>query len=332
LHCFVEKIPTTQETETYCAAVYYYKNSRSRLDLFSKLPFSVRSRQDKKLLANLEAIDAPILFESLKTTCLVYQDQLAKRRKILRFHNIEHLYFEGIAASEKNLLRKLVFKWEAFKYKGYEKILSRFDRIAALSHYENNYVNSHFGNSTYIPVFHGNEKVSNLDGIGKYALYHGDLRMSDNKRVAENLIEVFREIPDVELVIAAGAAFEDYFTKRIKGLNHIKYVTLKDFAHLKQLINDSHINLVFSYQKSGTKLKLMNALFYGRFCIINDNIMDDPKIQPLCEIANTNQAIIDQVNRLKHISYHGYAQRQQLLETHMSDYKNAQTLVDLIFG
>ena len=31
-------------------------------------------------------------------------------------------------------------------------------------------------------------------------------------------------------------------------------------------------------------------------------------------------------------SYHGYAQRQQLLETHMSDYKNAQTLVDLIFG
>ncbi|MFT3796800.1 hypothetical protein [Flavobacterium sp.] len=332
LHCFVEEIPTREtELEQLAARVYYYKNSKHPFSFFSWLPFSVQSRDDKTLLKNLQAVDAPILFKGLKTTYLVYRGFLTDRKKLLRLHNIEQDYFGGISKSETRWHKKFVYWAEAIKFKRYEKIIGRFEKVAALSKFENEYINAQFGNSVYVPVFHGNPTVSKLDGVGKYAIYHGDLRMSDNIRVAENLIDIFKKIPDVKLVIASNSN-EDHFNNLIGEAANISYVSIENFEHLKQLLEQAHINLIFSYQRSGTKLKLMNSLYYSRFCLINQNIMDDENVSQLCEFANSNEEIINKVNILKNLAFNDYEQRKRVLETEMNDHKNAEILAKIILG
>lgn len=330
-HCFVDVIPDENPAlESITEKVYYYQNNKNPFYFFSKLPFSVISRNHKNLLQNIQNIDAPILFEGLKPTFLVYKKLLFSKRTILRLHNIEHDYFNGIASSEKNMFRKWLFKMEARKYKCYEAVISEFDQIITLSKFENNYINDQFGKASYIPVFHGNQKVKPLEGIGKYAIYHGDLRMSDNIRTVLMLIEIFKEIPDFELIIASNSN-QKFINKKIGNLKNVRYVPIQNFEHLEQLLMDAQINLVFSFQKSGTKLKLMNSLYNSRFCIINDNIMDDENVTQLCEFANTKAEIMNKIQLLKKRSFTDYERRHEVLETQMNDVVNAELLAHKIF-
>lgn len=330
-HCFVDVVPDENPIlESITEKVYYYKNDKNPFYFFSKLPFSIISRNHKDLLKNIQKLDAPILFEGLKPTYIVYTKLLSSKRKILRLHNIEHDYFNGIAVSEKNWFRKWLFKMEALKYKRYEAVISEFDQIVTLSKFENKYIHDQFGKASYIPVFHGNQKVKPLIGIGKYAIYHGDLRMSDNIRTALMLIDIFKEIPDFKLVIASNSN-QKMINKKIGNLENISYIPIENFEHLQQLLMDAQINLVFSFQKSGTKLKLMNSLYNSRFCIINDNIMDDEKVTQLCEFANTKTEIMAKIQLLKNRPFTDYETRREVLETQMNDVVNAKLLAQKIF-
>jgi hypothetical protein len=331
LHCFVDVIPTDYpELKAVCTKVFFYKTNKNPLKFLSKVPFSVMCRSNQRLLANLQLNDAPILFEGLKTAYLVHQNKLPNRIKILRMHNIEHDYFTGISASEKSYIKKFAYAAEAQKYRLFENVIAKFDEVIALSNFEYQHVLSTFGKATYIPVFHGNSKVEHLEGFGKFALYHGDLRLSDNLRVAQSLIELFKKIPDMELVIA-GAANADLINKNIENTKNIRFVNIDKFDILKDLLRDAHINLIFSYQKSGTKLKLMTALFNSRFCIINDNIVDDQNVSALCEHANSDAEITLKILQLQQKPFNDSERRREVLETYMNDNRNAQLLVDQIW-
>lgn len=330
-HCFVDEIPTQNpELEAICAKVYYYKNNKSAFDFFSRLPFSVRNRKSGNLLKNLNLIDAPILFEGLKTTYLVSKDTLPDHHKILRLHNIEHNYFYGISKSETNPFKKLIFFAEGLKYKYYENVIGKFQKVITLSNFENSIVTEKFRNAMYIPVFHGNETVQKLDGVGKYAIYHGDLRMSDNMRVAKYLIRIFKEITNFDLVIASSNG-EKEIRELIQGSANISFSGINNFAHLKQLLNDAQINLVFSFQQSGTKLKLMNSLCNSRFCFINENIMDDAKVTQLCEFTNSESELINKISTFRNKPFQDYEIRKSVLETYMNDSENAKILANAIF-
>jgi len=330
-HCFVDEVPTKNtELEAVTEQVFYYKNNKNPLYFFSKLPFSVISRNNKKLLQNIRKFDAPILFEGLKPTYWIYNKQLKSSRKILRLHNIEHDYFNGVSNSESSFLKKWAFRLEAKKYQKYEPVIAEFDKTITLSKFENQYINDTFGHAVYVPVFHGNEKVKPLSGVGKYAIYHGDLRMSDNIRVVKMLIEIFKEITDFKLVIASNSN-QELITKYIGNSENINYVPIENFIHLQQLLMDAQINLIFSFQRSGTKLKLMNSLFNSRFCIINENIIDDETVTQFCEFANSKKEIAEKINMLKNSPFTAYEKRRDVLESQMNDAINARLLANEIF-
>jgi hypothetical protein len=330
LHCFVSKIPENcVELNGITEKVFFYKSSTNPFLFVFVKPFSVISRNNKNLLKNLGKVDAPVLFEGLKTTYLMKDDKLQKHFKILRLHNIEQDYFEGISRSETSLLRKMMFRFESMKFKNYEKVINKFDKVIALSHYENDYVNEKFGNSTYIPVFHGNDSLKPLSEFGKYALYHGDLRMSDNKRAAAFLINVFKKIPDYKLIIASSCG-ADFIESKIASFSNISYVYIESQEHLDQLLTDAHINVMLSFQQSGTKLKLISALYKSRFCIINKNIVDDKNTRDLCEMAETEVEFIDAVNRLIQQPYLGFDKRTFVLNQILNDNTNAQLIDNLI--
>ncbi|AWI27012.1 hypothetical protein HYN49_14475 [Flavobacterium pallidum] len=329
LHAYAEKIPEScPELEAITGHVFYYRFSSNPLLFFSRMPFSVASRNDAALYKNLKSVEAPILFESLKTTYLVKKGKLDGFTKILRLHNIEQDYFKGISKTEKSILKKIAFWFEYRKYKMYEQTISSFDKVLALSIFEEQYITEKFGNASYVPVFHGNDTVRDLSGKGTFALYHGDLNTADNRESVRFLANVFKDIPDFKLVIASGSG-EDYVNKIIAGQSNAEYVRLKDFPHLKSLMADAHINICWSFQQSGTKLKAVNALFNGRFCIINDNITDDPNVSSLCITTNNKEQLIETVNLLKDQPFEDFERREYLLKSCLDDGANA-LLIDKI--
>ncbi len=314
LHCFVKQIPDQFDAlKAITSEVYFYKTAQNPLFFLSRLPFSVISRSNPKLVENIAKTDAPILFEGLKTTCLVNDIRLKKNKKFLRQHNIEHNYYKGIAKSEYSFLKKIALYWESSKYRKYESTLAEFEKVFTLSEFENAYCNAKFNNAEYVPVFHGNTTIADLNDFGEYAFYHGDLTSSDNRKAVVFLISVFKKCPEYNLVIASGSN-EDFVRNQIGSSTNIEFVNLADQSQLLELFKRAHVNICWSFQKSGTKLKLINSLFNSRFCIINDNIIDDKRVEELCDKVSDEKQLIETVKLLFTKPYEVSDTRKQILE------------------
>ena len=330
LHCFVAETPNEHKAlEAISESVYFYKTSTNYLQLFSKIPFSIISRNSKKLVENILKVDAPILYEGLKTSYLVNDVRLKNYFKILRLHNIEQDYFLGISKNEKNPIFKFLFYLESKKYLNTENVIQSFNRVACLSIFENNYIQNKFKSASYIPVFHGNETVLPLSDYGKYVLYHGDLNSPDNQEVVRFLTQVFKKIPNRHLKIASSSK-EKWTLNLIGKSENISFVKLLDYNHLLDLFEDAHVNISWSFQKSGTKLKLINSLFNSRFSIINENIIDDAIISDLCVIANNESELLSKIEDCFNKPYSDYQKRKEILEVYLNDVSNAQLIANLL--
>lgn len=331
LHCFVENVKANNSIlEQYVKEVHYYKKHKKNiLKLFSGFPFAAVSRYDAALISNIDKTEAPIFFEGLQTTFVLHKHQFKNRKFFLRLHNLETNYFSGLAKSETNWFKKILYKLESVKYRPYQKIISKFNTVFTLSVFETHYVQEHFGNANYIPVFHGNETSPVLSEFGKYAFYHGDLRIADNKKAVVFLIKVFQKIPDYKLIIASSCG-ADFVKNQIKSDPNISYIAIENQKHLDQLLEEAHINVMFSFQQSGTKLKLINSLYKSRFCIINRNMVDDENIMKLCKMAENEADFINMVNHLKNQPYLDFEKRKSVLKQILNDNDNAKKIIEII--
>lgn len=333
LHCFIDDDNTPSETlKKYTKQVFFYRRKKKQngYKMLSIFPFAVRSRYHKDLLSNVMNIDAPILFEGQQTTFLASKYDLFGRKIILRLHNLEANYFLGQSKSEENWFRKIAYFAEYLKYKRYQSELTKFDAVLALSHFEQQQAKKYNKNVVYVPVFHGNKKVAELSGSGKYAFYHGDLRLADNRRAVKFLINAFKQIPDYPFLIASGG-HGDFVEALIKNIPNISQVEINnsDPDHLTQLLANAHINVMLSFQESGTKLKLVNALYRSRFCVINKNMVDDENLRSLCTMAETEAEFIAAVNSLKNESYDS-GNREVVLKKVLDDSENARKIQSVL--
>jgi hypothetical protein len=182
LHTYEYGRGKSKELEKIYHQIIYYKRTKSLKNLISRKPFIVKTRNSAVLISNLKKDDYPILFEGLHTTFPVIKNGFSNKPIMVRTHNIEHKYYDGLAKSEKEFFKKRFYQSEAKKLKYYEKVLKKVDKILTISPFEQAYFKNKFnGKATYIPVFHKNETVLDLSEKGDFALYHGDLRVSDNE-------------------------------------------------------------------------------------------------------------------------------------------------------
>ena len=329
LHCFIEdRFEISEELKSVTQQVYIYKKNKNPFFLFSKYPFPVVCRYRPELIGNIAKIDAPILFEGLHTTMILQKTNLSNK-KFLRLHNIESNFYAGMSRNETNYFKKVVYHFVAQKYIDYQNTIPRFDHVFTLSCSENDFVKSMTDKTSYIPVFHGNVKEDKLSEYGEFALYHGDLRLADNKNAAKFLIEVFKEIPDYKLVIASSNG-RKLIERKIGSLKNIEFIELNSNGQLDELFAKAHMNVMLSFQKSGTKLKLINALFKSRFCLVNENMIDDPEVLKLCEMADSKAEFITKINSLKTKPFLDSQERSKGLTNVLSDINNARQIEEII--
>jgi len=301
------------------------------LAIISKTPYIVGSRSSKDLILNLKKIKAPILFEGLHTTFPLTVKNFSDRKVVVRAHNIEHLYYEGLSNSERRIDKKFFFKLQANKLKRFQRILNKVDKILTISPSEHVYFSEKFGNKAeYIPVFHQNTSIKQLSGKGDVALYHGDLRVADNKRSVHYLLEIFKKL-DYPLVIASNFINRSIL-KEIAKYKHISFIQLKDQEHLLQLMEMAHTNVLPTFQKTGIKLKLINTLYNGRFCVVTPEMVEDTGLEDLCEVVNTKEDFRKKVKDLMERDYHIEIVNQRAKALLPFDTRSsAKKIIDIIY-
>lgn len=328
LHCFYEdRKQLSNELRAITKEVYFYKKNKNPFFLFSKFPFPVVCRFRNELISNINKVNAPILFEGLHTTMIMNKTKL-ENKKYLRLHNIESNFYAGMSTNETNYFKKIAYYFTSKKYVDYQKNISHFDHVFTLSKYENELVKAYTSKVSYIPVFHGNQ-TNELSEYGSYALYHGDLRLADNIKAAKFVIDVFKKIPDYKLIIASSNG-RTRIEKAIKGQDNISFVKLNSESQLFHLFQNAHINVMLSFQNSGTKLKIINALFNSRHGLINRNMIDDEEVIGLCELAETKDAFIQKINLLKVQAFTDSQRRNQVLNLVLNDHLNAKKIERII--
>lgn len=332
LHLYTHGRKEQHILKKYCKEVYYYQ----RKTAFSKglhfLPFIVITRNDPQLIKNLEAVEAPVFFEGIHTTLLLKHKQLQQRKTFVRAHNIEHHYYAQLAKTETNIFKKIYNLTEALKLKYYESVLKNCDQIFSISEKENEYYKKKYGNkASYLPAFHPNKSVKELSKKGYFALYHGNLNVADNLKSAHYLIETFEKL-DYPLVIA-GRSRNKRLHSKIESCKNISFIHLKNDDHLLELFHRAHINILFSFQESGIKLKLINALFQSRYVVANSKITEGTGLESLCHVANHKDEIRSCILKLIRLDFseEEISHRNRRLQQ-FNNQQNAQRIIEKMNG
>ncbi len=287
LHCFQYGREQQEILKKYAYKVSYYKRPKLFFYHFSSKPYIVRSRQNSELLKSLLQDNAPILFEGLHTCAYLSHKDLSKRFKIVRTHNIEHTYYNELSKRTANFIKKIYYKIDALKLKSFEKILKHADALVSISNTDFEYFNNNYGNAVFIPPFHSSNVCTLNNGRGDYALFQGNLSVPENYQMAFWIIEnIFSKI-DISLTIAGFNPDKSIVNAASKYAN-IKVISNPSDDEMRKLIFNAHLNLLFTLQPTGLKLKLLNALFNGRFCLCNKQMLEGTGIEKSVNIVDIN--------------------------------------------
>ena len=297
LHCYQYGRSPSKELAELCFKVYYYPRHSGLRYLLQKDPYIVATRNAKSMPEHLLGDSFPVLFEGLHSTSLLAKCIQAKKRTLVRAHNIEHKYYRALASTERALFRKLFFRLEAGKLRRYEAILKQSDYVLGIALHESEYFEKVYGNAVYIPAFHRFTELFSREGSGNYILLHGNLGVSENSAVILSLAKkvLFRlGYP----CIVAGKNPSPHFQKKLAAYPNIRLVTDPGDQELDQLIRDAHINLLVSKQATGIKLKLLHALFAGRHCLVNPEMVYGTGLESLCSVAATKEELSSKLKEL----------------------------------
>jgi glycosyltransferase involved in cell wall biosynthesis len=332
LHCFEYGRGEQHHLNDLCASVHYYRRDENKLNFLKKQPYIIASRANSSLLERLQKDDLPIIIEGLHNCWLIEELKPSDRQIFVRTHNVEHDYYTGLAKVEKSLPKRQYFKWEASKLQKYEEILGQADGLFTISPNDQNYFNSKYGNASLMPAFHSGNELTCKEGNGDYALYHGNMAVGENIEAATYLIEnVFAESSHYLIIAGSNPPIE-----LINLANQHANVEIRgniSVEHLNQLIEDAQVNVLPTFQPTGIKLKLLSALYKGRFCLVNDAMVSNTGLESTCSVANTPAKWKKQLDSIfaKKMDSETIENRRNVLNSQFDNLENAKIIQESLY-
>ncbi|MCX6279390.1 MAG: glycosyltransferase family 1 protein [Bacteroidetes bacterium] len=333
LHCFTHRRLPAPELEQFCESVHYYPRTTGLKANLSLKPYIVSSRMSQELLKNLLKDDHPVLFEGLHTCGFISDRRLNGRLLIYRESNIEHHYYYHLFGAEKNPWKKIYFLAESLRLKLFQSVLNHASLALTVSQEDTTYLAKAFPQKQvyYLPSFHGHDEMNILTGRGNYALYHGKLSVAENSHAAEFLIKKVWEDSFPELIVA-GLDPPLWLKKLAEKRHNISFIENPSNDAMQQLIRQAHINIMVTFQPTGLKLKLLNALYNGRFCLVNPQMVTGTSLGNLCKLASTPgdfKLLIPGLFR-QDFSKILISERKTTLFENYSDLNNCKRLVEIL--
>ncbi|MEO5889723.1 MAG: mannosyltransferase [Ferruginibacter sp.] len=335
LHCFVNKRPPQDELKKYCEAIYYYKRQNNFNHFSLRIPFIVNSRKDNELTRNLSKDNYPILMEGIHCSYLLHAGKLTNRVVMLRLHNVEFEYYRHLALHEKNPLKKFYYSHESKLLKKYEHQLAGKVKIMAVSEQDVQLYRQLFNANdiVHLPVFLPYTTAAGKTGKGCFCLYHGNLSINENESAAIWLLQnVFNNL-DIPFVIA-GKDPSQKLSFMAHQYPHTCLVANPTDKELHDMIAKAQINILPSFNNTGVKLKLLNALFNGRHCLVNKAGVDGSGLDAICQIAEDADDFKTAINYLYDIPFtvEENEQREVTLKGLYCNEKNLEKIVEVFWA
>jgi hypothetical protein len=330
LHIFQYERSAAQELNELCKEVHYYKRKSGIPYFFKSIPYIVITRQSKELEKNLLNDSHPVLFEGLHST--FYLDSCIRNNKkvLVRTHNIEHNYYKMLARSDRNIFRKIYLFSESRKLKAYESVLTRADQILSISTTDAAYFNDKYGNTIHVPAFHQHEDITAQAGKGDYILFHGNLSVPENEKALFYLVtNVLSKL--TYRVIIAGKDPGRHIQKVCKRFQNLDLISNPSGTQMNELVSEAQINLLYTYQPTGLKLKLLHSLYGGRYVMANPLMLSGSGLDELCNIYRTPAEAIQLIDKLMQEPFPEsiLKQRKKLLNQYRNSF-NAKRISEIV--
>ena len=141
----------------------------------------------------------------------------------------------------------------------------------------------------------GMHPFSEVGGLRKeegerFALYHGNLAVAENYHAVEYLLDNVFAGSEQRLVVA-GNEPPAWLRERIEAMPNVRLVDSPDDETMQRLVGEAHVCVMVTEQATGLKLKLLNSLYAGRFCLVNSAMVAGTGLEGLCTIADTPKAM-----------------------------------------
>jgi len=243
------------------------------------------------------------------------------------------LYYYHLSKVESNLPKKIYYILSSLKLRAFQSILSHSSMMLTVSSEDNEYLSKKFPwiPVEYLPSFHKDDEIKSLQGTGDFALYQGNLSVAENEKAAKYLVkEVFRETGT--RFIIAGMNPSRSLEKLVNQTPNVTLLPNPSDEEMCELISAAQVNILVTFQQTGLKLKLLNALFNGRYCLVNPGMVSGTELGELCEIGTNAQELRQKVTELMNQPFNEerlYLRREKLLKWH-SNKENCIRLLNLL--
>lgn len=335
LHCFEYGRGKQPALDQYCASVHYYERFTGHKGISNTLPYIVSSRRNEQLLTNLLKDDHPIFMEGVHSTYPLLDNRFARRKCFVRVHNVEYQYYRDLCSSTTSPLKKMYYWMESRLLKSYEKRIASKATFWGTTEKDDETYRRELGCndiehlSLYIPEW----KVDCIEGMGSYCFYHGDLSVDANHKAATWLLtNVFNKLK-IPFVIA-GKNPSDKLMALAHEQGHTCLVANPSEKEMQDMIAKAHIHVIPSFTTTGMKTKLVNALFHGRHCVVNEATVTGSGLEAACHIGSNADAFAEIIAQLYHQPFgeEEIKLRKRLLEPMFNNEVNAKKQVNWIWG
>jgi hypothetical protein len=109
------------------------------------------------------------------------------------------------------------------------------------------------------------------------------------------------------------------------GMSNVTLLSDISSEEILQKIIQAQVNLLVTFQSTGIKLKLLNALHKGRFCVANRPMVAETGLESLCMVADDTEQLIKSTQSawLSSFEEEALLHRQSLLDGGFSNRNNA---------
>ena len=167
--------------------------------------------------------------------------------------------------------------------------------------------------------------------MGNFALYQGNLSVAENEKAAEYLIKEVFSGSGIRFIIAGLNPRRSL--EKLAGQNpDVTMLANPLDQEMQLLISEAQVNVLVTFQPTGLKLKLLNALFNGRFCLVNPGMVRGTEMGELCEIGTNTQELRQKIADLMQQPFNEKdidLRREKLLKYH-SNKENCIRLLNLL--
>ena len=334
LHCFTSGRAEQPILKTFCEQVYYYPRRTGHKGFSHQLPYIVCSRSNPELLERLLQDEYPILLEGVHCSYLMQDSRFLKRKILLRLHNVESVYYKQLAACSTSWFKKIYYLRESAVLRKYERQIASSWPLLTVSQSDADLAAVSYlsKNITVIPVFLPFQHVESPQGTGCYCLYHGNLSIEENEKAVIWLLEnVFNDLRIPFLV--AGKNPGPKLRRAVTKLQNCCLVSDPSDQELKDIISKAQVHVIPSFNSTGIKLKLLNALFNGRHCIVNVAAVEGTGLREVCHLAegaNDFKMIIKNLYE-KPFTFLDLQWRREKLQHQYNNHQNASRLIGQIW-